>query len=262
MNDSAQYAGKTLALVGGTGLNTISEHQDILAVETPYGPTSASISVIETEPVRVLFLPRHGSPHRFPPHRVNYRANMWALKESGAKQVLAVSAVGGISADYSPGTLAVADQLIDYTWGREHTYSDSEHVPLVHVDFTRPYDGALRKAVLKASRSSGIDLVDGGCIGVFQGPRLESAAEVERARRDGCDMAGMTSLPEAALARELGIDYAGIAVVSNYGAGVGPGGSDELISEDDIADTLKEPMSRVRDLIDQLIGDLAGDNGS
>ena len=130
-------------------------------------------------------------------------------------------------------------------------------MPLVHVDFTRPYDGALRKAVLKASRSSGIDLVDGGCIGVFQGPRLESAAEVERARRDGCDMAGMTSLPEAALARELGIDYAGIAVVSNYGAGV----SDSLISEDDIADTLKEPMSRVRALIDQLIGDLAAENG-
>jgi purine nucleoside phosphorylase len=200
-----------------------------------------------------LFLPRHGSPHRFPPHRVNYRANLWALREAGADQVLAVSAVGGITGEYRPGTLAAPDQLIDYSWGREQTYFDSADMPLMHVDFTHPYEGRLRKLLLASAAGQSSDIIDGGCIGVSQGPRLESAAEVERARRDGCDMAGMTSLPEAALARELGLDYAGIAVVSNWGAGVSGG----LISEEDIAETLKEPMTRVRALIDALITTLA-----
>ena len=243
----------TLALVGGTGLNQLQASQsgqvEFLDIETPYGCPSADIQVIETEPVRLLFLARHGVPHRYPPHCVNYRANMWALREAGADHVLAVSAVGGVCEPYGPGSLAAPDQLIDYSWGREHTYNDSEHVDLVHVDFTRPYDGPLRNALLAASGKTSIDVIDGGCIGVFQGPRLESAAEVERARRDGCHMAGMTSLPEAALARDLGLDYAGLAVVSNWGAGVMPG----LLSEDDIAETLKEPMARVRQLVRALV---------
>ncbi len=243
----------TLALVGGTGLNDLGEHQEVLAVDTPYGEPSAGISVIETEPLRVLFLPRHGSPHRFPPHLVNYRANMWALRECGAHHVLAVSAVGGITPAYAPGTLVAPDQLIDFTWGRQHTYCDSEHVPLIHVDFTLPYEGPLRRTLLQAADNASIGIVDGGCIGVFQGPRLESAAEIERARRAGCDMAGMSSLPEAGLARELGLDYAGIGVISNYAAGV----IDELISEDDIAAALNEPMSRVRALISALVQALA-----
>jgi 5'-methylthioinosine phosphorylase len=238
----------TLALVGGTGLNRLRDNQDSIAVETPYGKPSAAIQVIETEPVRLLFLARHGNPHRFPPHRVNYRANMWALREAGADHVLAVSAVGGVCEPYGPGTLAAPDQLIDYTWGREHTYSDSEDVDLVHVDFTRPYDGPLRRMLLQAADQAGVSVRDGGCIGVFQGPRLESAAEIERARRDGCHLAGMTSLPETALARELGLDYAGLAVVSNWGAGVTPG----LLSEDDIAETLREPMERVRQVVHAL----------
>ena len=243
----------TLALVGGTGLTELEDHADALDIDTPYGLPSAPIRVIETDPLRLLFLPRHGSPHRFPPHLVNYRANLWALKEAGAGQVLAVSAVGGITDAYGPGSLAAPDQLIDYSWGREHSYSDSEHVPLVHVDFTNPYEGPLRRALLHSADRIGLELVDGGCIGVFQGPRLESAAEIEKARRDGCDMAGMTSLPEAGLARELGLDYAGIAVVSNWGAGVG----DDLISEDDIAETLREPMSRVRALLKALVQTLS-----
>ncbi|MDT8319653.1 MAG: S-methyl-5'-thioinosine phosphorylase, partial [Xanthomonadales bacterium] len=213
--------------------------------DTPYGKPSAPLRVLRSGSVRLLFLARHGNPHRLPPHRVNYRANMWALHELGADHVLAVCAVGGVSSRCAPGTLVAPSQLIDYSWGREHTYSDSAEVPLVHVDFTNPYEGSLRRALLAAAESVSLDLLDGGCIGVFQGPRLESAAEVERARRDGCDMAGMTSLPEAGLARELGLDYAGIAVVSNWGAGVGDG----HISEDDIAATLREPMQRVRTLI-------------
>jgi 5'-methylthioinosine phosphorylase len=239
---------KTLALVGGTGLNQFTSDVESLHIDTPYGAPSAEIQIFHEAALRLMFLPRHGSPHRFPPHNVNYRANMWALREAGADHVLAVSAVGGISPSYRPGTLVAPDQLIDYSWGRKHTYCDSEHVDLVHVDFTRPYDGPLRRALLNSARSARVDVTDGGCIGVFQGPRLESAAEVERARRDGCDMAGMTSLPEASLARELGLDYAGLAVISNWAAGV----TDGLISEDDIAETLREPMSRVRKLVRQL----------
>jgi 5'-methylthioinosine phosphorylase len=243
----------TLALIGGTGLTELQEHSESLALETPYGPPSDPIRVIASEPLRLLFLPRHGSPHRFPPHCVNYRANLWALREAGATAVLAVYAVGGLREPYAPAVLAAPDQLIDYSWGREHSYCDSEHVPLVHVDFTNPYEGRLRQALLAAARAASVDLVDGGCIGVFQGPRLESAAEIERARRDGCDMAGMTALPEAGLARELGLDYAGIGVVSNWGAGV----TEERLSEEDIAATLREPMGRVRRLVAALTSILA-----
>lgn len=244
---------KTLALIGGTGLTELQDPADSLEMETPYGAPSAAIRVVATEPLRLMFMPRHGSPHRFPPHRVNYRANLWALREAGADRVLAVYAVGGLHEPYAPAALAAPDQLIDYSWGREHTYSDSEDVPLVHVDFTRPYEGALRGSLLAAAHNASVPLIDGGCIGVFQGPRLESAAEIERARRDGCDMAGMTALPEAGLARELDIDYAGIAVISNWGAGV----TDEQLSEEDIAATLREPMARVRQLVTALTRVLA-----
>jgi len=239
----------TLALVGGTGLTELDETVKSISVETPYGAPSAPISEIESGPVRLLFLPRHGNPHRFPPHCVNYQANIWALKEVGADHVLAVSAVGGVCEPYGPATIAAPDQLIDYTWGRQHTFCDSEHVELEHVDFTRPYDGPLRRSLLVAGKQASIDVVNGGCIGVFQGPRLESSAEVEKARRDGCHMAGMTSLPEAGLAREIGLDYAGLAVVANWGAGV----TGELLSEDDIAETLKEPMTGVRILLKALL---------
>jgi 5'-methylthioinosine phosphorylase len=243
----------TLALVGGTGLTELEQSAEQLSLDTPYGAPSAPIRVVSNEPLRLLFLPRHGNPHRFPPHRVNYRANLWALREAGADHVLAVYAVGGLHEPYAPGALAAPDQLVDYSWGREHTYSDSADVPLLHVDFTRPYEGLLRRHLLAAAGEVSLALIDGGCIGVFQGPRLETAAEIERARRDGCDMAGMTALPEAALARELGLGYAGLAVISNWAAGVGDG----LLSEDDIAATLREPMGRVRRLIAALSERLA-----
>ncbi len=245
-------ASVTLALVGGTGLTELNDNGKCILVDTPYGAPSASIREVQSGPIRLLFLPRHGSPHRFPPHCVNYQANMWALREIGVDHVLAVSAVGGVCEPYGPATLAVPDQLIDYTWGRKHTFCDSERVELEHVDFTWPYEGPLRRTLLKAARDASIDVVDGGCIGVFQGPRLESSAEVEKARRDGCHMAGMTALPEAGLARELGLDYAGLAVVSNWGAGVTP----KPLSEDDIAATLKEPMARVRALVRALLKEL------
>ena len=246
-------SGPVLGLVGGTGLNHFGGPSTAVDIETSWGPPSAPLQEFELAGVRVLFLARHGSPHRIPPHRVNYRANLWALREAGAQRVLAVSAVGGLHTPYGPGALALPDQLIDYSWGREHTYSDSAEAPLLHVDFTWPYEGPLRRALLAAAARAGIGVIDGGCIGVFQGPRLESAAEIERARRDGCDLAGMTSLPEAGLARELGVDYAGVAVVSNWAAGV----AGEHISEDAIAETLREPMGRVRRLVEALAQDLA-----
>jgi 5'-methylthioinosine phosphorylase len=239
--------------LGGTGLTEWGEPSERLEMHTPYGDPAGAITEFRGGPARLLFLPRHGNPHRFPPHRVPYRANLWALREAGARAVLAVSAVGGLHDPYGPAALAAPDQLIDYSWGREHTYSDSGEVPLVHVDFSWPYEGLLRRSMLTAAAASGLDVVDGGCIGVFQGPRLESAAEVEKARRDGCDMVGMTSLPEAGLARELGLDYAGLAVVSNWAAGV----SGEPLSEDDIASTLQEPMERVRALLRTLLAKLA-----
>jgi 5'-methylthioinosine phosphorylase len=252
-----------LALIGGTGLNALREAREsqdapapdseMLDIETPWGPPSGPVQVVRTEPLRLLFLPRHGSPHRLPPHCVNYRANLWALQQAGAGRVLAVYAVGGLHEPFAPGALVAADQLIDYTWGREHTYSDSAGVPLVHVDFTRPFEGPLRRAVLAAAGKAGIGIIDGGCIGVTQGPRLESAAEVGRARRDGCDLVGMTALPEAALARELGLDFAAVAVVSNWGAGVREGG----LSEADIAGTLRKPMQRVQRLVEALLTELA-----
>lgn len=245
--------GITLAMVGGTGLTELDDSAEKLSIETPYGKPSAAIRVIRSGPVRLLFLPRHGSPHRFPPHCVNYRANLWALREAGADHVLAVYAVGGIREPFAPGVLALADQVIDYTWGRQHSYSDSGDVPLQHVDFTHPFEGPLRRALQRAAANAALELVDGGCIGVFQGPRLESAAEVRRAARDGCDMAGMTALPEAGLARELGLDCSAIAVVSNWGAGV----TDALISEKDIAQMLTRPMKRVRLLVDAVLDVLA-----
>jgi 5'-methylthioinosine phosphorylase len=248
---------KTLALIGGTGLNELGSVQELLEFETPYGAPSAPLRVIREDDIRMIFLARHGSPHRFPPHRVNYRANMWALREAGADHVLAISAVGGIAEHCNPGSLHALDQIVDYTWGRSHTYSDSDEEDLQHVDFSYPYAGPLRDQLLAASNKSGIALANGGCVGVFQGPRLESAAEIERAGRDGCTVAGMTSMPEAGLARELGLDYAGIAVVANWGAGVVEG----TISEDDIAETLREPMSRVRALVEQVAGLLASSPG-
>jgi len=240
-------AGKslTLALIGGTGLNQFDGAAESITMETPFGLPSGDIQVVASDPLRILFLPRHGSPHRFPPHRVNYRANLWALKEAGADHVLGVYAVGGMGGLYCPGALAAPDQLVDYTWGREHTFSDSADVPLQHVDFSWPFEGTLRQQLLAAAGEQAIEILDKACLGVFQGPRLETAAEVRRAHRDGCDLAGMTALPEAALARELALDYAGLAVVSNFAAGI----LNQPLSEEHINETLREPMQRVRSLV-------------
>jgi 5'-methylthioinosine phosphorylase len=210
-----------IAIIGGSGFSALagSPVPPGPGIDTPYGETSAPIAKGCLAGREILFLPRHGVGHRIPPHRVNYRANLWALKEVGAEFVVALAAVGGISTAFGPGVLAVPDQLIDYTYGREQTFSDGSGDAVFHIDFTHPYSDQLRQALLIAGRAAGLDPVDGGTYAATQGPRLETAAEVVRLERDGCDLVGMTGMPEAALARELGLRYACCAFVVNWAAG-------------------------------------------
>lgn len=212
-----------LAIIGGTGLYKFPglERMQRHRIETPFGDPSDAIVSGYLADARVAFLARHGESHRVPPHRVNYRANIWALKELGAQRVVGINAVGGIGENMAPRTLAVPDQIIDYTSGRLSSFSDREGAEVAHVDFTEPYTASLRTALLAAASRAGIDVVDGGCYGVTQGPRLETRAEIVRMRRDGCDLVGMTGMPEAVLAREAGVDYACLALVANWAAGCG-----------------------------------------
>ncbi|KAF1688088.1 5'-methylthioadenosine phosphorylase [Pseudoxanthomonas broegbernensis] len=214
-----------LAVIGGTGVYRLAALADVETrhLETPYGAPSGPLRIGRIGDARVAFLARHGEGHALPPHRVNYRANLRALKDTGARRVLALNTVGGITGAYGPRVLACPDQLIDYTWGRESTFWDGEGEPL-HVDFGHPYAPAFRQAVLAAARAAGVPVVDGGCYGATQGPRLETNAEIARMRRDGCDLVGMTGMPEAGLARELGLDYACLAIVANWAAGCADAG--------------------------------------
>lgn len=215
-----------LAIIGGTGIYKLAALRDPQAIEgdTPWGRPSGPVRVGTLAGRRVAFLARHGEGHGLPPHRVNYRANLWQLKHLGATRVLAVNTVGGITERYGPQVLGLPDQLIDYTWGRASSFWDEEGGELLHVDFGEPYTPALRAAVLAAAAKAGVPLVDGGCYGATQGPRLETRAEIARMRRDGCDLVGMTGMPEAGLARELGLDYACLAIVANWAAGCSDAG--------------------------------------
>ena len=214
-----------LAIIGGTGIEELEGLETVAAhnPQTPYGQPSRAIQEGRFGGARVLFLQRHGSPAAIPPHRVNYRANLWALRSLGASEVIAVNAVGGIAVDMTPGRLVVPDQLIDYTWGREHTIDDGSEGFLRHIDFTEPYDRGLRSALVAAAANAGIDCLDGGVHGVAQGPRLETAAEIQRMAGDGCTVVGMTGMPEASLARELELAYASVCMVVNPAAGLGQG---------------------------------------
>jgi 5'-methylthioinosine phosphorylase len=219
-----------LAVIGGTGLYKFPglEQVERHAVDTPYGSPSDSIVVGQVGAHRVAFLARHGESHTIPPHRVNYRANVWALHHLGARRVVGVNAVGGIRADMGPRVLALPDQVIDYTHDRLTSFCDVAGAEVRHIDFSEPYTEALRRDLLAAARRAGVAVVDGGCYGATQGPRLETRAEIARLRRDGCDLVGMTGMPEAALARELGLDYACLALVANWAAGCGDEGEISL----------------------------------
>lgn len=210
-----------LAIIGGTGLTQLSTLTIIKRerLQTPYGAPSADFVTGELQGKPVIFLARHGDPHRIAPHHINYRANIWGLKQLGVQHIIAVAAVGGITAEMSPAHIAIPDQLIDYSYGREHTFFAEADAPVQHIDFTHPYSQSLRNLLINAAVQAVIRVQARGTYGCTQGPRLETSAEIRRMERDGCDLVGMTGMPEAALAKELELNYATIAVVANWAAG-------------------------------------------
>ncbi len=240
-----------LAIIGGTGLTALEglEISEKRAVMTPYGTPSSELLFGEFHGQSVIFLPRHGGSHTVPPHRINYRANISALHQVGVEKIIAVAAVGGIRADMPPGMLAVPDQIIDYTYGREQSFFSDDFTADKHIDFSYPYDEQLRQAILQAASTQNIAIVDGGTYGATQGPRLETAAEIKRLAQDGCAMVGMTGMPEAYLARELNISYASCALMVNWAAGL----SDGLITMIEIEQTLSGGMAQVKQVLAELI---------
>lgn len=246
-----------LAVIGGSGLAGLGQMKVIRReiARTPFGDPSGPLHFGEINGAPVLFLARHGPGHILAPHRINYRANVWALRQAGATDLLAVAAVGGISDDVGPGVIAAPDQIIDYTYGREHTFCDGSERTVVHIDFTQPYSAELRTAVMHAATAAGEALVTTGVYGATQGPRLETAAEITRLQRDGATLVGMTGMPEAALARELSLRYAHLCVVSNWAAGCG--NSATAISHDAINSTLDDSIGRVQKIIAALAASFA-----
>ena len=242
-----------LGIIGGTGLTQLSNleitHRQV--VRTPFGDPSGALTFGMLNRREVVFLARHGYGHTISPHEVNYRANIWALHAEGAGRIVSVASVGGIRPDLPPGTLAVPHQVLDYTWGRKHTFFEGPDQPVTHVDFTHPYSEELRASLLKAAAAAGQAIVNSGVYAATQGPRLESAAEIDRLERDGADMVGMTGMPEAVLAREIGLRYAAVAVVVNHAAGRGD--SSEAIHLDQINAVLKASMVKVRALLEKLV---------
>ena len=244
-----------LAVIGGSGLSQLAslEVTQRNMVRTPYGEPSGALTFGRIRGRELVFLARHGYGHTVAPHEVNYRANLWALKETGVQGVVSVASVGGIRRDFVPGALAVPDQIIDYTWGRRSTYFEGAGAQVTHIDFTEPYAAPLRARILAAARACGEQVIDGGTYAATQGPRLESAAEINRLERDGAHMVGMTGMPEAALARELDLPYAAIAVSANYAAGRGD--SAHAVPMERIEAVLAEAMGRVRRIIEQLVAE-------
>lgn len=242
-----------LAVIGGSGLSQLAilEVTERKVVRTPYGEPSGPLTFGRIHGRPIIFLARHGYGHSIPPHEVNYRANLWALNEEGVDGIVSVASVGGIRRDCGPGTLLVPSQIIDYTWGRAATFFEGTGAPVTHIDFTQPYAAELRARILSAARACGEKVIDGGVYAATQGPRLETSAEINRLERDGAEVVGMTGMPEAALARELELDYAAISVVANYAAGRGE--SKEAIPMERIQQVLDEAMGRVRRVIEKLV---------
>jgi 5'-methylthioinosine phosphorylase len=242
-----------LAIIGGSGLTQLG-NLDVThkkAVRTPYGEPSGALTFGNIAGREVVFLARHGYGHTIPPHEVNYRANIWALKDEKVDGVISVASVGGIRADMRPGTIAIPDQILDYTWGRKFTFFEGGEQPVTHVDFTDPYSAVWRARIIAAARACGEPVLDGAVYASTQGPRLETAAEINRLERDGADVVGMTGMPEASLAREAGLQYAAIAVVANFAAGR----ADSLhgIRMEEIEAVLQQSLARVRRIIEAVV---------
>lgn len=248
-----------LAVIGGTGIYGLAELQDARTALplTDYGDPSGPVRIgrLSADGPLLAFMARHGEAHSVPPHRINYRANLAALKSLGVERVLALNTVGGITEDYGPGVLGAPHDLIDYTWGRVSTICEEPGSDVLHVDFGEPYCRALRMDLLKAATRAGVNVVDGGVYGATQGPRLETRAEIARMRRDGCDLVGMTGMPEAGLAREMGLDYACLAIVANWAAGAGPT-PDEVITMDDVLAIVGRATVEVGKVLQALVDSL------
>jgi 5'-methylthioinosine phosphorylase len=240
-----------LAIIGGTGLTQLSELSIIKRdqLTTPYGEPSADFITGELYQKEVIFLARHGNPHTIAPHKINYRANIWGLKHLGVEQIVAVAAVGGITEEMVPAHIAIPDQIIDYSHGRNHTFFEDENYPVTHIDFTYPYSQKLRSALIFAAAKANIHITPIGTYGCTQGPRLETAAEIKRMEKDGCDVVGMTGMPEAALAKELGMDYAAISVIANWAAGK----TDGEITMAEIEQNLHIGMANIAQLLKIII---------
>ena len=243
-----------LAVIGGSGLSQLANldvsHREV--VRTPYGDPSGAVTFGQICGRPVAFLARHGYGHSIPPHEVNYRANIWALWKRGALGIISVASVGSIRADLKPGDVVIPNQIIDYTWGRKSTYYEGEDCSVTHIDFTEPYDHVLREQLISAAKMVNIPVSDSAVYATTQGPRLETAAEINRFERDGAHIVGMTGMPEAALARELGVPYAAISVVANYAAGRAD--SRDGISFESIQSVLHESMGHVRTIIEKMVG--------
>ncbi len=241
-----------LAIIGGSGLTQLAN----LAVDrrqvvrTPYGDPSGPLTFGRICDQPVVFIARHGYGHTIPPHEVNYCANIWALAQVEATHIVSVASVGGIRADLGPGTVVIPHQIVDYTSGRKSSFHEGTDSPVVHIDFTEPYHAGLRARLVEAAQAAGEPVVDGAVYATTQGPRLETAAEINRLERDGADIVGMTGMPEAALAREMELPYAAITVVANHAAG--RGNSAHAISFASLEETLHQAMARVRHIIEYI----------
>jgi 5'-methylthioinosine phosphorylase len=235
------------AIIGGSGLTELADLEIIDEVypDTVWGKPSATITIGKFNDTEILFLPRHGNPHTIPPHKINYRANIQALKDADVSEIFAVNAVGGITEAMSPCRIVIPDQLIDYTHGRIDTFYEDGLKEVTHIDFTTPYSESLRQQLINAAKESNIDIAPTGTYAVTQGPRLETAAEIIKYEKDGCDIVGMTSMPEASLARELEIEYACCSLVVNWAAGK----TDEIITMEIIENNLKEGLGKIHQLI-------------
>ena len=242
-----------IAVIGGSGLTQLAnlEITRRQIVRTPYGEPAGPLTFGRIDDREIVFLARHGYGHTLAPHEVNYRANLWAIHAQKVTHVIAIATVGGIAANLGAGSIAVPDQIIDYTWGRPQTYFEGAEQPVTHVDFTYPYSDELRGLAIASAKDAAIPVVDGGTYAAVQGPRLETKAEIDRLERDGATMVGMTGMPEAALARELGLQYVHLCVVVNPAAGRGT--SARTVSFEDIGRVIEETMGKARKIVAKMV---------
>jgi len=241
-------------IIGGSGLAKLAALQAPRrqVMRTPYGEPSGAITFGTLAGCEIVFVARHGYGHTIAPHEINYRANIWALKELGVEGIFAVASVGGIRADLAPRSLVVPHQILDYTHSRECTFFERGATAVTHIDFTQPYAQRLRQRLLDGARRAGETVVDGAVYACMQGPRLETAAEINRLERDGADVVGMTGMPEATLAREAGLEYATLSVVVNHAAGRGD--SKVQVELGQLGAALQQAMVRAVHVLEAAVG--------